>query len=126
MAMDGTLHALAALSLQEPAGGESGGMGSILVPLVIMGGLFYLILLGPERKQRKKREAMLSALRKGDKVMTTGGLYGTVAAVADDVVTLQVADGVRLRFARSSVQSVLGDDSGAEKADKSEKADKAK
>jgi preprotein translocase subunit YajC len=84
-------------------------------------------MIGPERKQRKKREAMLAALGKGDKVMTTGGMYGSVAAVQDDVVTLQIADGVRVRFARSSIQSVLGDDKpAADKPDNSKEKEKEK
>src|SRR5437867_3879474 len=81
--------------------------GGIAMPLLLCAVVFYLLVLGPERKQKKKREEMLAKLAKGDKVMTTGGLYASVVAVQDDVVTLQIADGVRARFARSAVQSVI-------------------
>jgi preprotein translocase subunit YajC len=116
-----------------PPSGPPGGspFSSLLIPMALILVVFYVVMIGPERKQRKKREAMLAALGKGDKVMTSGGMYGTVAAVQDDVVTLQVADGVRVRFARSSIQSVLTDEKPADKpagdkpADKADKADVA-
>ncbi len=100
-----------AAPVQEPSGdGEGasgGGFGSMWVPMLLIFAVFYFVLIAPEKKNRKKREEMLGALKKGDKVMTTGGLIGSVAAVAEDVVTLQVADGVRLRYSRNAVQTVL-------------------
>jgi preprotein translocase subunit YajC len=81
------------------------------MPLVLCAVVFYLLVLGPERKQRKKRDVMLKNLAKGDKVMTTGGLHATVAGIQDDVVTLQIADGVRARFSRSAIQTVVAEDS---------------
>ena len=91
-----------------PAGEEPGPLSSIFVPLAVMAVLFYIILLGPERKQRKQREAMLGAVKKGDKVVTTSGIHAQVAAVGEDVVTLQIADGVRVKFSRQAIQQVLG------------------
>ena len=97
-----------------PAGGApptaSSPFTGMLVPLLLCAAVFYLLVLGPERKNRKKREEMLKQIGKGDKVMTTGGMYATVAGVQDDVVTLQIADGVRARFSRSAVQTVVSDD----------------
>lgn len=106
---------LARLQETAPAGADGAGEGggpfsSLLIPMALIMVVFYVVMIGPERKQRKKREEMLAAIGKGDKVMTSGGMYATVAAVADDVITLQVADGVRVRFARSSVQTVIGDE----------------
>ena len=92
--------------------------GGIYMPLLLCAVVFYFLVLGPERKQRKKRDEMLKKLGKGDKVMTSGGLYASVVAVQDDVVTLQIADGVRARFSRSAIQTVLTDElPAAEKAD---------
>jgi preprotein translocase subunit YajC len=85
----------------------------MLLPLVLCGVVFYFLVIGPERKQRKKREQMLKTLGKGDKVMTTGGLHATIAAVSDDILTLQIADGVRVRFSRSAVQTVVSDEAPA-------------
>lgn len=106
---------IASLQDAAPAGGEgateSGSpFSSMLIPMALIMVVFYVVMIGPERKQRKKREEMLAAVGKGDKVMTSSGMYATVAAVQDDVITLQIADGVRVRFSRSSIQTVVGDE----------------
>lgn len=90
---------------EQPAPGLFGG--SMMLPLLLVLLIFWVVMIAPERKARRKRESMLGALKKGDKVMMTSGLYGAVAQVRDDVVTLQVADNVRLRFSRSAVQDVV-------------------
>ncbi len=89
---------------------------SMAMPLVLCAVVFYFLVLGPERKQRKKRDEMLKNVAKGDKVMTTGGLYASVVAVQDDVITLAIADGVRARFSRSAIQTVLVDEPEGAKA----------
>lgn len=91
----------------QPPAQEPGGMTSMLVPMLIIFAIFYFVMILPERKARKKREAMLAEMKKGDAVVTNGGLHGTIAALADDVVTLQVDEGVRLRFSRAAIQSVV-------------------
>jgi preprotein translocase subunit YajC len=90
--------------------------GSMLFPLILCFGVFWLLILRPESKNRKKRLEMLNALKKGDKVQTSGGLYGTVVQVQEQVVTLQVDEGVRMRFALSAIAAVV-DESGASAAD---------
>jgi preprotein translocase subunit YajC len=109
-----------------PAEEATSPFGNMLVPILVVMVLFYVIMLGPERKQRKKREAMLAALKKGDKVMLNSGMYGTVAVPGEDVVTIQVADGVRIRFARSAVQNVLESDDENGAKDKKDPIEKAK
>lgn len=99
----------------QAAGGES-LFGGMLIPLVLCMAVFYFFMIAPENKQKKKRKAMLENLQKGAKVVMTSGLHGTVAQVQDQIVTLQVADGVRLRFALGHVQEVL-----EEKDEKAEK-----
>ena len=84
--------------------------GGMMLPMLAIFAIFYFVMIGPERKARKKREAMLSAIKKGDAVVTSSGLHGTVAALADDVVTLQVDEGVRLRFSRAAIQTVVPKD----------------
>jgi preprotein translocase subunit YajC len=88
------------------------------LPFVMIIVIFYFVMIGPERKQRKKREAMLAAVKKGDKVLTTGGMYASVAAVNEDSITLQATDDVRLRFSRQSIAQVL-DAEGSETSAKS-------
>jgi preprotein translocase subunit YajC len=89
-----------------PNGG--GGFGAF-VPFLVIGAVFWFLIIGPERKNRKKREQMLVALKKGDKVMTTGGLYGRVSELRDDVVILDTGD-VRLKFARAAIQGLVDGD----------------
>ena len=103
----------------------SPGFGMQFVPILIILGIFYLLLIRPERKKQKTRAAMLAAMKKGDRVMTTGGLYGTVAQVADDAIVLQVADGVRLRFNRAAIQTIETEETAA-KADPSSKQEPQK
>ncbi len=91
----------------------------MFVPMLLIGVIFWVVLISPERKARKKREATLNALKKNDKVMTTSGIFGVVAQVKDDVVTVQVADGVRLRFSKQAIQDVM-DDGNAEDDSKDE------
>jgi preprotein translocase subunit YajC len=99
----------------------------MLLPLLLCAVVFYFLVIGPERKQRKKRDAMLREIGKGAKVMTTGGLYATVVGVQDDVLTLQIAEGVRARFARSAIQTVVDEETGEKAAEAlSEKAEKKK
>jgi len=113
---------LATLPVQEEeAAAEKPGGFNFLIPMLLIIGIFYIVMIGPERKQRKKREEMLKALKKGDRIMTTGGMLASVAQVQEDVVTLQVADGVRLRFTRQAIQTVLDED-GKDAAEKKTEA----
>ncbi len=94
----------------EDVGGKSDGgspFGGLWVPLIGVIVIFYFVLIRPEKKKQKARESLLGGMKKGDKVMTTSGIYGTIAQIQDEVVTLQVADGVRMRFARGAVQNLL-------------------
>src|SRR5271170_7338713 len=92
------------LALQ--AGG--GGMGWLSVaPLVFIFGIFYFLLILPQQRRQKKWQAMLEALKTGDKVVTSGGLRGTVVALKDDSVHLRVPpDNLRLEVTKASVTQV--------------------
>jgi len=105
-----------------PAGGSAqqpqmpGLFDGPMVPMLLcMLVVFWFFILGPERKNRKKREEMLKALKKGDEVLTGSGVYGSVVQVHEGVVTLQVADGVRMRFAQSAITSIIPDEPTATK-----------
>jgi preprotein translocase subunit YajC len=92
---------------QAPAGPSSSLLTGPLVPMLAIGVLFFFLLILPERKKQKQRQKMLDALKKGDRVMTTSGIHATVVSASTDVVVLQVADSVRMRFSRAAVQNVL-------------------
>jgi preprotein translocase subunit YajC len=87
--------------------------GSALSPLLLMAlifAVFYFIVLMPARKQQKKKDAMILALKKGDRVVTAAGIYGTVAAVEDQTLLLKVAENVKIRISKSAIAgTVTGD-----------------
>jgi preprotein translocase subunit YajC len=92
-----------ALWLQLPGG--SGLLG--LAPLLFIFAIFYFLLILPQQRKQKKWQAMLSELKTGDKIVTTGGLRGTIISLKDDAVTLRVApDNLKLEVTRASVVSV--------------------
>lgn len=89
------------LLMAQPAGGK----GSIMdfLPLLLIIVVFYFFMIRPQMKRQKDLRKYRESLDKGDKVITTGGVYGKIADVKDDVVILEVADNVRLRVAKSAV-----------------------
>jgi len=77
------------------------------VPLVILGLLMYALVIYPQQKRTREHRALLSGLNEGDEVLTNAGVYGFVNALSDDVVWLEVADGVELRVSKTSVASKI-------------------
>lgn len=80
-----------------------------IAPMLIIFGIFYLLLILPMRKRQKAVQQMIENIKKGDKVVTTGGLYGEVAAVEEAWVLLRIADNVRVRVAKSAISGLEGD-----------------
>jgi preprotein translocase subunit YajC len=95
---------LLAQDAAKPAGGILGSGPFMMVLMVIM---FYFLLIRPQQRQRKELEKRISALQKGDRVVTTAGLHGLVHNVGDKTVTLKVAEGVMLEFDKPAVATVL-------------------
>lgn len=90
---------------------------------VIMGVMFYFLLIRPQAKQRKEHEQMLRSLRSGDHILTSGGLYGIVTNVKEKSLMVKIADNVKVEIAKSAVTSVLkrGEESAEEKEKPKEK-----
>ncbi|QDU80613.1 preprotein translocase subunit YajC [Polystyrenella longa] len=78
-----------------------------LLPIVAVIVLFYLMMVRPQRNERKKHDALVSALKKNDQVQTIGGIIGTVSHLTDDTVTIKVDDNAKIKMRRSSIQTVL-------------------
>lgn len=74
-----------------------------LLPLLVLFGLMYFMMIRPQQQQQKKRQQMLSALKAGDEVVTIGGLHGVIQSIDDTTVILKVAPNVELKFNRSAV-----------------------
>lgn len=83
--------------------GEGQGAWQGLIPLVVMIAIFYFLLIAPMRRQRKQQEQLIETLKPGDRVVTSGGVYGTVVGVKDDRLTLRIADQVKIEITKSSV-----------------------
>jgi preprotein translocase subunit YajC len=86
-----------------PAGGGSSMLGNPLFMVLAMFGVMYFLVIRPQSKKQKELQKMLSELKKGDDVVTQGGLIGKVSGIKDNELTLQVQEGVRIRVLRSSV-----------------------
>ena len=76
-----------------------------LGPIVVMVAIFYFLLYRPQKKQQSRRRAMLDSLKKGDQVITIGGIYGTIEEIGDKSLKLKIADGVVIEVVRSSVNA---------------------
>jgi preprotein translocase subunit YajC len=109
MTFDLPFDAPVVLALGAPA---DSGMSPLvqLVPFAIILGIFYLVILLPMRRRQKKVQEFLDGLKVGDKVVTTGGLYGVVTKLGDKVLQLQIADRVRVEVSRAAVVGYQGQD----------------
>jgi len=88
-------------------GGNGGGMLQILPLMIGMFAIMYFLIIRPQQKQKRERENLLRAIKKGDRVVTSGGLYGTVVGLSEHTVTLKVADQVKLDFERSAIGRIV-------------------
>ncbi len=77
-----------------------------LVPLIFMFGIFYFLLIRPQQKKAKEHRALLDALKKGDQVITAGGVYGKVSAIDGDIVTLEIATGVNIKIGKGFISNL--------------------
>jgi preprotein translocase subunit YajC len=93
------------------AGGAGGGMAAFqqIIPLVFMFAIFYFLLIRPQQKKAKEHKALLEAMKKGDNVITAGGVHGKVAAVENDLVTLEVANNVNIKITKSYIAAIKKD-----------------
>jgi preprotein translocase subunit YajC len=85
------------------AQGQAGNGLLTFAPLLVIMVIFYVLLILPAQRRQKKTQAMLNALKSGDKVVTNGGLYGTIVGVESDSVQLRIADQVKVKVARSAI-----------------------
>ncbi|HLT24719.1 MAG TPA: preprotein translocase subunit YajC [Ignavibacteria bacterium] len=94
--------------LQQPGGEGPLGMLMSFLPFLLIILVFYFLILRPQQKRQKERQNLLSSLKKGDKVITAGGIHGTVEAITDTMVTVRIADNVNVNLERSSIATIKG------------------
>ncbi len=91
-------------------GGGAGGLGGIegLMPFVLIAVVFYFLLIRPQQKRQKDHKGMVANLRRGDRVVTAGGIIGTVSKVPSDAeLVVEIAEGVKVKIARGTISEVL-------------------
>lgn len=90
---------------------QGGNQGSSMISTIIMFGaiflIFYFMIIRPQQKRAKEREKMLSNLQKGDKIITSGGLHGSVVAIEDKTVLVQISDNVKVKYERSAIATIV-------------------
>lgn len=102
------MYTMAATAVILAQGAAANGLISFL-PLVVIMVIFYVLLILPAQRRQKKTQAMLNAIKNGDKVITTGGIYGTIVGLEDEAVQVRIADQVKVKVARSAIASVQSD-----------------
>ncbi|MCK4378308.1 MAG: preprotein translocase subunit YajC [Deltaproteobacteria bacterium] len=95
---------------QNPAGGGAGGGLEAIkgfFPLILMFVIFYFLLIRPQQKKQNTHKNLLANLKRGDEIVTTGGLMGKITAITDRTITVEVADKIRVKILRSQIMTVL-------------------
>ncbi len=101
-----------AYAMTGGGGGGPDAFTGFVVPLIIVMGIFYFILIRPQLKRQKQHQNMLASLSKGDRVITTGGIHGMVVGLKDDVVTLKIAENTKIEISKSAIGAVKGKEGG--------------
>lgn len=97
------------LAMASPPDGQGGG-GSMISTLIMFGAIFaifYFMIIRPQQKRAKEQKKMLEAIQKGDKIVMSGGMHGTVAGLEEKTVLVDVGNNIKIKFERSSILSVL-------------------
>lgn len=85
--------------------GQGGGF-TAFVPLILMFAIFYFLLIRPQQKKQKEHRAMLTNLKKNERVITSGGIYGKITSLDDATVTLEIADKIRIKVSRGNISAL--------------------
>jgi preprotein translocase subunit YajC len=96
-------------AMGAPGGSGGGGASSIMsfAPIILIFIVFYFLLIRPQQKRAKDHRNLLSNLKEGDKVLTSGGIIGRITGIRDDEITVEISDKVRVKFARGAITQVL-------------------
>lgn len=107
---------------QNGSTSTGGGLAQLLVPLLLMGGLFYFMLIRPQKRRAQAQQRLVNSLEVGDEIMTGGGIFGTVKEIDEDedTVTVEIAPGTVIRMVRRAVAQKLVEDQDFEDEDEEE------
>lgn len=101
----------------QPSPAPRGNMLTALLPFVLVFGIFYLLIILPQRKKQKKHQDMVTNLKPGDRVITTGGIFGTVMGVQPDRIELKISANVKIDITKSAIGVILAAESTPEKTE---------
>lgn len=106
--MLGLAFAMGAAPGGPAAAGAGGGMAAFqqIIPLVFMFAIFYFLLIRPQQKKAKEHKSLLDAMKKGDNVITAGGVHGKISSVDDEIVTLEIANNVNIKITKSYIAAL--------------------
>ena len=86
-----------------PGGGAAGGGFGAFIPIILMFVIFYFLLIRPQQKKAKQHQEMIANLKKGDRVITSGGIHGLITSLDENTVTLEIAEKVRIKVSRATI-----------------------
>ena len=98
------------LAQDAPAGQKSGGIMQLLVPMALMMVIAYVILIRPQRRKQRAHEDRVKRVKAGDRIITNGGIHGTISAVKDGTFMMKIADNVKLEIEKSNIMRILSPD----------------
>lgn len=108
-----TYDSMSCIAMMGPPGGaqgQGGGLMAMMVPMIIIFGIFYFMLIRPQQRKEKERQKMIDEVKSGERVMFCGGMIGTVTNVKDGIFVIKVAENVKVEVARGAVNRVLEKD----------------
>jgi preprotein translocase subunit YajC len=94
--------------LQAPGGDGMTSLLSSLLPFLLIIAVFYFLILRPQQKRQKERAKLLEAVNKGDKIITSGGIHGTVEGIEDNTVLVKIADNVKVKMDKAAIGTIVG------------------
>lgn len=115
--MISTAYAMGATGGQA---GQAGGIAGFL-PIIILFAIFYFLLIRPQQKKAKEHREMIANLKKGTRIVTSGGIYGTIVAIDDTTIGLEIAEKVKIKISRGNVAAQISDNDSAQKSDTKKK-----
>lgn len=95
--------------------GPAGGMAGFL-PIIILFAIFYFLLIRPQQKKSKEHKAMIENLKKGNRVVTSGGIFGTIVSMDESTIGLEIAEKVKIKVARANIAALISDNEAAAKS----------
>ncbi|MBP5402346.1 MAG: preprotein translocase subunit YajC [Treponema sp.] len=105
------------LDTAAPAGDPSGQMPSFLIMVLAMIAIFYFLIFRPQKKQENEAKKMLDALKKGDKILTYGGMYGVVSSIKDNSIVVKVDENAKIEFTKTAIAKVVNEEEEKAKAE---------